>query len=143
MSEPICRYYFKQLLKALCYIHSNGFSHRDIKLDNILLDDKFNLKLVDFGFACPLNGQDGRGFNSSYVGTPSYMAPEIIKGKSYNGEDVDLFAAAVSIFTMVSGNFPFMKLAHSDDPFYKLICDNRAKWFWMAHEQDKPKGFFS
>jgi len=79
LSEPICRYYFKQLLKALCYLHTKGYSHRDLKLDNILLDDKFNLKIVDFGFSCPLNGLNGKGFRSSYVGTPCYMAPEIIR----------------------------------------------------------------
>lgn len=107
LSEAICRYYFKQLLKALCYLHTKGYAHRDLKLDNILLDDKFNLKIVDFGFSCPLKGHNGKGFGSSYVGTPSYMAPEIIRTEKYNGEDVDLFAAAVCIFALVSGAFPF------------------------------------
>ena len=125
LSEPICRYYFKQLLKALCYLHTKGYSHRDLKLDNILLDDKFNLKIVDFGFSCPLNGKNGKGFRSSYVGTPSYMAPEIIRRENYNAEDVDLFAAAVCIFALVSGTFPFSEMAQITDPFYKLICDNR------------------
>ena len=101
------------------------------------------MKLVDFGFCCPLNGRDGKGFNSSYVGTPGYMAPEIIAKEHYNGEDIDLFAAAVILFIMVSGSPPFMKWAERKDDFYKLICDNRSHRFWLAHEQFKPKGFFS
>ena len=76
--RQLSRYYFKQLLQALYYLHSKGFSHRDLKPENILLDQNFDLKLVDFGFSCPLKGRDGSGFNLSYVGTPTYMAPEIV-----------------------------------------------------------------
>ena len=76
--EPICRYYFKQMLTGLHYIHSQGFAHRDLKPENILLDNKtYDIKIVDFGFATPLEGRDGSGFNRTAVGTPNYMAPEI------------------------------------------------------------------
>ena len=77
-SEPICKYYFKQMLQGLHYIHSKGFSHRDLKPENILLDKMFDIKIVDFGFACPLYGRDGSGTNRSVIGTPGYMAPEIL-----------------------------------------------------------------
>ena len=82
-SEKICRYYFKQMLLALHYIHKNGFSHRDLKPENILLDENYDLKLVDFGFAAPLEGRDGTGFNRSLIGTPGYMAPEILEKQPY------------------------------------------------------------
>lgn len=76
-TEAVCKYYFQQMLLGLSYIHSKGFSHRDLKPENLLLDKDFNIKIVDFGFACPLTGRDGSGFNRTEVGTPGYMAPEI------------------------------------------------------------------
>ena len=51
-SEADCRYFFKQMLDGIHYIHSHGFSHRDLKLDNMMLDDNYDIKIVDYGFAC-------------------------------------------------------------------------------------------
>ena len=82
-SEPLCRYYFKQLIKGIHYLHQKGFAHRDLKPQNILLDENYNLKIIDFGFICSLQGKEGTGFNKSRVGTPGYMAPELLCNKSY------------------------------------------------------------
>ena len=76
--ESICKFYFKQMIQGIHYIHSRCLSHRDLKPENILLDDNYNVKIADFGFACKVWGRDGNGLNYSTVGTLAYMAPEII-----------------------------------------------------------------
>ena len=74
---PQARYYLLQLLKGIHFVHSAGFAHRDLKPENIMLDDNYNLKIVDFGFASAIEGRDGSGFNETELGSPAYMAPEI------------------------------------------------------------------
>ena len=72
LEEEEARRIFKQILVALSYCHSKCIAHRDIKLENILLDDEKNVKLIDFGFStCIPNNKKIRMF----CGTPSYMAP--------------------------------------------------------------------
>ena len=78
LSEDACKFYFNQLLQGIHCIHSFGFSHRDLKPENILLDESYNVKIVDFGFACPIQGRDGSGHNRTYLGTLNFMAPEIL-----------------------------------------------------------------
>ena len=83
--ERVCRYFSKQLLQVLHYIHSNGIAHRDIKCENILLDSNGNIRLADFGLFAPINGRDGSGILSSLVGTESFWAPEMFTQKNYSG----------------------------------------------------------
>ena len=72
------RGYFRGLLSAIHYCHEvKKIAHRDIKPENIMLDDNYNLKIVDFGFASAIEGRDGSGFNETELGSPAYMAPEI------------------------------------------------------------------
>lgn len=77
--------------------------HRDIKLENILVDKNMNLKLADFGFAANKNIDQ----LSTFRGTQSYMAPEIRQGKIYDGRQTDIFSFGVVLFTIVVGYFPF------------------------------------
>jgi carbon catabolite-derepressing protein kinase len=57
------------MLQVMHYIHSNGAAHRDLKPENILLDENFNVKVTDFGFAAPIQGRDGSGFLKTVLGT--------------------------------------------------------------------------
>ena len=100
-SEPVARYYFKQMLEGLNYMHNQGISHRDIKPENVLMDDQFNLKIADFGFA------SHQALNESRRGTESYMAPEISANETYSGCNVDLFATGIILFIMICQHPPF------------------------------------
>ena len=103
-----------------------------------MLDDQFNLKVADFGFAAPLEGRDGSGFLTTRLGTPNHMAPEINLKRPYQGRSVDYFAAAIILFVMVAQHPPFFA-AVPTDPFYKCIAANRADIFWKTHMDRKPK----
>ena len=94
-------------MEGLGYLHSSGFAHRDLKPENLMLDNNFNLKIADFGFAAPAQGRDGSGMLETQLGTASYMAPEIHLGKSYSGPSVDLFASAIILFVILTQRPPF------------------------------------
>jgi len=130
--EPMARYYFKQFLEGLNYCHQNGVSHRDLKPENLLLDNDFKLKIADFGFAAPIRGKDDSGLSSTKLGTLNYMAPEIHLKQKYYAKNVDLFAAAIILFVMVTQRSPF-GTATPTDKFYKCLAANRADLFWKGH----------
>jgi len=108
----------------------------------VLLGKDFSVKIVDFGFACPLEGRDGSGHNLSCVGTPGYMAPEILSKQPYQGQVVDLFALGVILFILKSGHPPF-SMANEQDNYYKLLSSLRSDLFWKAHSNHKPENFYS
>jgi len=142
--ENFARYFFLQMLDALEYVHKAGFAHRDIKPDNILLDDKFNIKIADFGFAGPISGRAGTGYLTTKLGTVPYQAPEINEGRPYSGAQVDLFALAIVLFITVAGTPPFAQ-ADRNEFYYKLITNKKWEIFWKYHVRGKPGGanFFS
>lgn len=133
LDEQYARYYFKQLMEGLGYLHSSGFAHRDLKPENLMLDNNFNLKIADFGFAAPAMGRDGSGMLETQLGTASYMAPEIHLGKQYSGPNVDLFASAIILFVILTQRPPFSS-ANPSDPHYRLLAGNRGEIFWQAHK---------
>nr|GEV93967.1 phosphoenolpyruvate carboxylase kinase 2-like [Tanacetum cinerariifolium] len=96
---------FSQLIVAIRYCHLLGIAHRDIKPDNVLFDSRGMLKLADFGSAEWFGGNERR-MMSGVVGTPYYIAPEILSGREYN-EKVDVWSAGVILHIMLAGVPPF------------------------------------
>jgi serine/threonine protein kinase len=125
MGENGGRYFLSQMLDVLTYMHGKGVVHRDLKLENILVDDAMNLKVADFGFATFRKIDHLK----SYRGTMTYMAPEIKEGKTYDGKEIDMFSTAVILFIIVQGIFPF-KEAKKDEYFYNLIINNDLETYW-------------
>merc|ERR1719400_2363166 len=106
LSERITRFLVTQILVALKHLHSKNIVHCDLKPENVLLssDSDFpQVKLCDFGFA-RIIGE--KGFRKSVVGTPAYLAPEVLRNKGYN-RSLDMWSTGVIIYVSLSGTFPF------------------------------------
>ena len=100
MDEAICKYYFKQILVALHYIHTQGVAHRNLSLNNILVDNEFTIKIADFGLSSQVVENGKFGLSTTRVGEIAYMAPEIIEKGAYRPHEADLFAAGIILFIM-------------------------------------------
>lgn len=117
LNEVVSRYIFKQIILALQYTHSQNIIHRDIKLDNILLDIHNNIKICDFGVGKQVKSRKEILYDQ--CGTPAYIAPEILKGSGYEGSPVDIWSAGVVLYAMLSGTVPFK--ANDMNDLHKLI----------------------
>lgn len=103
-SEKRARFYIGELIIALKYMHEKEhIVYRDIKPENMLLDKKGHLKVIDFGFAKHLMEEEK---TYTFCGTPDYLAPEVIRGDGYNYE-ADLWSLGVFIYELIVGNAPF------------------------------------
>lgn len=128
LPEPIVRTLFYQLLQALGYLHSQNIIHRDIKPQNILFTADFTLKLCDFGLSVKLE----EGKPKTVCGSDSFKSPEMLMRKNYNGVMNDLFAAAVTLFILATGQPPFIS-AQPNSGLYKFIALNYPDKFWHVH----------
>ena len=107
--------YFQQLINALFYLHSQNIAHRDIKIDNILLDRNKNLKLIDFGLSTKYS--DDKLLDQP-CGTIVYSAPEVLEGKPYHGMLADVWSSGIVLYGMLSGYLPF---SDNDDNVNKQL----------------------
>jgi serine/threonine protein kinase len=97
-------------------MHDKGFAHRDLKIDNVVIDQDYELKLIDLSFVC-----DAFLPQTLKCGTLSYQAPELLdETKEYQAIWVDIFALGIILFYLVSGQLPFFK-AQSTDPKYDKV----------------------
>lgn len=106
-SEQLSRRYFQQLISAVEYCHSRGVFHRDLKLENLLLDENWDLKISDFGLSAVKEQIRPDGMLHTLCGTPAYVAPEILAKKGYDGAKVDMWSCGVVLFVLNAGYLPF------------------------------------
>lgn len=101
LSEAVVAKAALQILKVLAYMHGQNMVHRDIKMENLMFSDegRHTLKLIDFGFATKFNPKTKL---SQAVGTPQYVAPEVVKNEPYD-EKVDMFSLGTVVYTMLTG----------------------------------------
>jgi len=106
-NEEKAAHILNQVLLAINYMHKNNLTHRDLKPENILLEskdmEKLDVKIADFGFSCIFDPEEGLDL---VLGSPLYMAPEIIQNQVYN-EKVDIWSIGVITYMLLSGSNPF------------------------------------
>ncbi|KAH7442365.1 hypothetical protein KP509_03G085000 [Ceratopteris richardii] len=111
-TEDEARFFFQQLISGVSYCHAMQICHRDLKLENTLLDGSPapRLKICDFGYS---KSEALHSQPKSTVGTPAYIAPEVLSREKYDGKIADVWSCGVTLYVMLVGAYPF---EDPDDP---------------------------
>ena len=117
LSEDESRKIFFQIMQSVEHLHMLGVTHRDIKLENVLFANSNDIKLIDFGFSTVC--QPGKRLKV-FCGTPSYMAPEIVRRTEYEGKPVDMWSLGILLYALLCGCFPFRAKSYPD--LYRRIA---------------------
>uniref|UniRef100_A0A1J3GUW7 non-specific serine/threonine protein kinase n=1 Tax=Noccaea caerulescens TaxID=107243 RepID=A0A1J3GUW7_NOCCA len=130
LSETEGRKMFQQLIDGISYCHNKGVFHRDLKLENVLLDAKGHIKITDFGLsALPQHFRED-GLLHTTCGSPNYVAPEVLANKGYNGAASDIWSCGVILYVILTGCLPFddtnlavliRKISKGDPPIPRWI----------------------
>ncbi|XP_045805376.1 CBL-interacting protein kinase 5-like isoform X4 [Trifolium pratense] len=107
LREDMARKYFQQLIEAVNHCHKRGVYHRDLKLENLLLDENGDLKVSDFGLSALLESKKKDGLLHTTCGTPAYVAPEVIRQKGYDGAMADIWSCGIILYVLLAGYLPF------------------------------------
>lgn len=128
LSEPVARRVMKQLIAALHHCHRLRIAHLDVKPENVFFDDNFSVRLGDFGHSRRVGAELLRNYA---LGTPRYMAPEILAHRPYDGFKADVFSAGVVLFMLLTAHHPFGMAVETDQHFCWL--QQAPEQFWEAH----------
>ena len=129
LNERYSKVIFAKILKGVQACHKKGICHRDLKMQNILVDSDFSPKICDFGFATENNNH-----LSEYLGTLCYAAPEILRNKPYDGFKADIFSLGVVLISLTTCKIGFGS-ATRNDPYYRFIMVKHIKTYWSEVEK--------
>ena len=107
LTEAHGRKMFQQLIDGVSYCHNKGVFHRDLKLENVLLDGKGNIKITDFNLSALPQHCRADGLLHTTCGSPNYVAPEILANKGYDGAKSDIWSCGVILYVILTGYLPF------------------------------------
>eukprot|EP01017_Pseudomicrothorax_dubius_P021557 TRINITY_DN2320_c0_g2_i2.p1 TRINITY_DN2320_c0_g2~~TRINITY_DN2320_c0_g2_i2.p1 ORF type:complete len:391 (-),score=74.98 TRINITY_DN2320_c0_g2_i2:131-1303(-) len=119
------QFYIGQLVLGMEHLHSNNIIYRDLKPENVMVDSKGFLRMIDMGTAKILKAKTARTF--TIIGTPHYMAPEVLTGKGYS-LNVDLWSIGVCLFEFMCGMVPFGEEAEDPYEIYEEIIKKDIKY---------------
>ncbi len=147
MPEAYARNFFCQMLDGVNYCHLAGVAHRDLKLENVLLNAEGVLKIIDFGLShvYPVDRSTGVTVVDrskplrDVCGSKSYAAPEVLAARGYDGFGADMWSLGVCLFAMLSGFFPLDEASAQDWRFPKL-CEAQSRG---ASTVNSVYGFYS
>ncbi|ESL12052.1 protein kinase [Trypanosoma rangeli SC58] len=136
--EKTARHYFQQLISAVHYCHSLNIAHRDLKAENLLLGERNELKVCDWGLA--RYTKEGRALNEppvlfhSLAGSIDYQAPEVFSRQGYEGAACDMWSCGVILFFMICGYLPFADVTDTETKGRILKCKYNAKNRFLSQE---------
>jgi serine/threonine protein kinase len=141
LNEKNCKIISYKILKALQALHEIGILHRDIKLQNILLDgERYDIKIGDFGFSSFIKEENESNFKNEIVGTDEYMPPEVYLKLNYSGVKSDIYSTGILLFNLLKCLTPFpIDKKTKKIKFYSFFYHKKEEQYWEMLEREDLK----